>query len=130
MEKELIVDERLKRRMGIICFLPAACFFISLVTYLLLLLPLTQGHPQPESEIAITSRHYNTLFLLLAISATVSAAVLLYCIVYLVRLKRLNTPTKMIWVLLLLIVPVSFILFWNFVIKREPAREALYPNIG
>ena len=130
MEKVLIVDDRLKKRIGIICFIPAVCFFISLVYYFILLFPLTHGHPQPESEIGITSLHYNTLFLLLAISASVSAAVLLYCIVYMARIKSINTPTKMIWMLLLLIVPVSFILFWNFIVRREPKEEPVYPNIG
>jgi len=130
MEKVLIVDDRLKRRIGIICFLPAVCFFISLVYYLILLFPLTQGHPQPESAVGITSQHYNMLFLVLAISASVSAAVLLYCIVYMVRIKTMNTPTKMIWMLLLLIVPVSFLLFWNFIVRREPNQEPIYPNIS
>jgi hypothetical protein len=130
MEKVLIVDDRLKKRIGVICFMPAVCFFISLVYYLVLLFPLTQGHPQPESAVGITSRHYNTLFLLLAISSCVSASVLLYCIVYMVRIKSINTPTKMIWMLLLLIVPVSFILFWNFIVRREPKEEPVYPNIA
>jgi len=130
MEKVLIVDDRLKKRMGIICFIPAICFFFSLVYYLVLLFPLTHGHPQPESVVGITSQHYNTLFLLLGISATISAAVLLYCIVYVVRIKSMNTPTKMIWMLLLLIVPISFILFWNFIVRREPKEEPVYTNIA
>src|ERR1700761_240798 len=110
MDKILIVDERRKRKMAIMCFIPAIAFFISLIYYIILLLPLTQGHPVPASVVGITSRHYNTLFLLLASSSVISAIVLLYCVVYIVRLKIMNTPKKMLWILLLLAVPVSFIL--------------------
>jgi len=115
--------------MAILCFIPAVAFFISLVYYLVLLFPLTKGHPVPESVVGLTSQHYTTLFIMLATSASISAFVLLYCIVYMVKIKSINTPTKMIWMLLLLIVPISFILFWNFIVRPEPRNVPVYPDI-
>ena len=116
----MVVDEKIKRRIGIISFIPAITFLISAVYYFILLLPLTHGHHVIYSGEGITSRHYNTLFAMLATASTISAGVLIYFVWYLVRIKTINTPTKMIWILLLLAVPVSFILFWYFLVRREP----------
>lgn len=126
----MIIDEKYKRKMGVICFLPAIAFLIPVIYYLILLSPLIHGYHVAKSIVGITSRNYNAMFLLLAIASTISAAVLLYCIVHLVRIKTLNTPQKMLWILLLLAVPVSFILFWYFEIKREPREMPVYPDIG
>lgn len=130
MEKSIEVEEKFKRRMKVICFMPAISFFITIVYYTILLLPLTHGHPEPKSVVGIISRNYDTLFLLLAMSCTISATVLLYCMVHLIRIKTLNTPQKMIWILLLLAIPVSFILFWYLQVRREPKDIPLYPDIG
>jgi hypothetical protein len=124
MEKRIDVSDRVKRRIGIACFIPAVSFFISLVYYLILLSPLMHGHPPPKSELNITVQHYSTLFTLLAISSVISAAVLIYCIVHLARREDVNTPTKMTWILVLVIfVPESFILFWYFVVRNEPEYQ-------
>jgi hypothetical protein len=131
MEKVIEIDDKVKRKIGIICFVPAIAFFISLVYYLLLLLPLMHGHPEPKSELNITVSHYPTLFVMLAISAVISAAVLIFCIVHLVRIVSVNTPTKMTWILVLVIfVPISFILFWYFRVRNEPELEAINDDIG
>jgi len=130
MEKVLVVNEHLKRKMAIICFLPAVVFLIPIVYYTTLLLPLTQGYHVAKSIVAITSQHYNTMFLLLAIASSVSAAVLLYCIVYIVRIKEMTTGRKMEWVLLLLAVPVSFIFFWLLEIRKESGNMPIYTDIG
>ena len=130
MENNNNAEGKFKKTMGMICFIPAIAFFITLVYYLLLLYPLTQGHPEPKSAVGITSSHYDTLFVLLAVSSTISAAILIYCTVHLVRIKTLNTPQKMIWMLLLLAVPVSFILFWYFQVRKEPDNMPMYSGIS
>ena len=129
MEKILVVDEKLKRKMAIICFLPAVVFLIPIIYYIILLFPLTQGYHIPQSVIGITSRNYNTMFLLLAIAASVSTAALLYCIVYVVRIKTMRSGRKMEWMVLLLAMPISFIFFWFFEIKKEPKNMPIYPSI-
>jgi hypothetical protein len=121
MRRVVVIDEKVKRRIGILCVIPALSFFISLVYYLVLLLPLTHGHPPPKSFANITFNNYTTLFTMLAISSVISAGVLIYCIVHLVRREDINNPTKMSWILVLVIfVPESFILFWYFIVKKEP----------
>lgn len=121
MRRVVVIDEKVKRRIGILCVIPAVSFFISLVYYLVLLLPLTHGHPPPKSVVSITFNNYTVLFTMLAISAIISAGVLTFCVVHLVRREDINNPTKMTWILLLVtFVPESFILFWYFIVKREP----------
>lgn len=131
MKTYLIVDEKEKRKMGIICFLPSFLFFICLVYYLILLFPLTQGYHPIYSAERITVLHYNTLFIMLATAACVAASVLIYCIVHLVKIKMLNTQQKMLWLLVLVtFVPVSFILFWFLQVKKEPKYMPVYPDIA
>jgi uncharacterized membrane protein len=129
MEKMNELEDKFKRRMKVICFLPAVVLFITIVYFAFLLLPLTQGHPVPASAVGILSTHYSALFVLLAIFSSVSAIVLIYCMVHLIRIKTLNTPMKMIWMLLLLATPVSFILFWYLQVKGEPGNIPMYTNI-
>jgi len=131
MEDTLVMDEKAKRRMGIICFIPLIAFGISFIYYMVLLFPLTQGHPQPKSAVEITVNNYSTMFILLATSSVISLCVLLYCLVHLVRIKTLNTATKMQWVLLLVCAePFSFIFFWLFQVRKEQKNMPVYPNIG
>lgn len=118
--------------MGILCFLPAVAFFICLLYYILILSPLI-AHRQLEDHTAIatyTLRNYDTLFVMLAISAVLSAIVLIYCLVHLTRLKHLNGATKTLWVVVLAaLVPVSFILFWALHIRHEPGEMEVYSDI-
>jgi len=126
MEKRVEVTASEKRRMKVICFIPAVAFFLTLVYYLFLQMQLLQGHHPPESGSNITVHHYGTLFVMLAASATISAAVLLFCIVHLARRLDINTATKMTWILVLIVcVPISFILFWYFKIRPEPRIQQI-----
>ncbi len=129
MEQIVLEDDKFKRKMRIICYLPAFAFLIPVIYYGLLLMPLLHGHPEPKSAVGITSLHYNAMFFLLAIASTVSAVVLLCCVIHLVRIRTLNTPQKMIWMLLLLAVPISFIIFWHRQINHEPRNMPVNPEI-
>jgi len=126
----MLADDKFKRRMKVICFLPAMAFLISIVYYIILLLPLTHGYHEPKSGVGIISRNYTTLFLLLAATSTISAGALIYCVIHVVRIRTLNAPQKMIWILLLLAVPVSFIVFWYAQVKPEPRDLPMSPDIG
>ena len=126
----MIIDEKYKKKMAVVCFLPAIAFFISLVYYLILLLPLTHGHPEPKSVVAITSMHYNTMFLLLAIASTISVAAMIVCMLHLVKIKTMTTGRKMEWVLLLIVIPIFGVFFWHYEINREPRELPIYGDIG
>jgi hypothetical protein len=100
--------------------------------YIVVLSPLI-AHRELENHYAIntyTLRNYDTLFVMLAISSVLSAIVLIYCLVHLTRLKNVNGPTKMIWVVVLAaLVPVSFIIFWWLHIRHEPREMEVHPDI-
>jgi hypothetical protein len=126
-----IEDAKKKTKMGGICFLPSLPFLISLFYYFYILFPLAHGRHIAQSAEGIISRHYDTLFILLAVYATVASAVLIYCVVHLIKIRTLNTPTKMIWVLVLVIfMPVSFLMFWYFQIRKEPENMPVNERIA
>ena len=130
MEQIMVMDDKVKRRMGIICMLPAIAFGITLLYYFIILSPLLHGHPEPKSAVGITSDNYTSLFIMLAISATISLGVLIYCLIHLLKIKTINTPAKMEWALILICAqPICFILFWYFQIKKEQKNMPIYPDV-
>ena len=130
MEKLMIFDNRMKTKLGYLCALPRVSFLVCLVYYLTLLSPLRHGGFDPTAASGITSHNYDTLFIMLAIAGIIGAAVLIYCIVILARLKHLNEQTKVIWLLLLAaFVPVSIVFFWALVLNKEPKYVPVYPDI-
>lgn len=129
MDHLMVFDEKEKRKLGFISFLPAICFFITLVYYVILLLPLSRSGV-PNTSAAVTSHNYGTLLFMLAISAITSASVLIYDLVLLARLKNMNGAEKVIWILILAtFVPLCFIAFWYFVINKEPKYVGIHPDI-
>ena len=126
-----VEDAKKKAKMAGICFLPSLPFLISLAYYFYILFPLTHDHHIAQSAEGIISRNYGTLFTLLAIYATVATGVLIYCVVHLIKIRTLNTPTKMLWVLVLVtFMPLSFVLFWFFQIRREPENMPVNKRIA
>ena len=131
MEKLMILDERKKIRMGMICFIPVLCFLSCFLYYLMLIMPLTQGHQAPASIVGITSAHYTTLFFMLAASAIITAPVFIYCLVVLARLKTLNSSHKLLWfVFLCVMAPIASALFWTFHIKDGNKYTPIHPDIA
>ncbi len=128
----IIMDVRSKQRMGIISYIPLIVFGICFIYYLSVLKPVFAGNT-PGNQIGFntqTSLHYNTLFMLLAISGIISAAVLIYFIVHLARVKHLSSAKKIQWlVFLTAFVPLALPLFWHFEINKEPGILEIYPNI-
>ena len=127
----MVFDEKAKKKIGIICFIPAISFFITFVYYLILIWPIAHGYAEPSSVVGITARNYDTLLAMLAISSILAAGVLIYCLVILARLKNMNAPSKLIWIILLsTFAPVAAVLFWYFLIKREPKHVPIHPDIA
>ncbi len=131
MENHMILDDKAKTRMGIICFIPVLCFFLCFIYYLVLILPLTQGHQAPASIVGVTSRNYDTMFFLLAASAIITAPVFIHCLVVLARMKTLNSAHKLMWFIFLSVMaPIASALFWLFLIKDAPKYTPIYPDIA
>lgn len=130
MNKVMIFDEKTKTRMGILCFTPVVCFLICFLYYMILILPLTEGYHEPSSMIGIISRNYDTLFIMLATSAIITAPIFIYCLVILARLKKLNAAMKLQWILFLsVLAPIASALFWIFLIKDSRKYQPIYPDI-
>lgn len=127
----MIFDEKAKTRIGMICFLPVVCFLICFLYYLLLIIPLTHGSPEPGSIVGVTRANYDTLFIMLAASAIITAPVFIYCLVLLARFKHLNAATKLMWIILLSVMaPISSMFFWIFMIKDAAKYTPTHPNIA
>jgi len=130
MENLMVFDDKMKKRMGVICFIPVFCFLACFIYYFILILPLTAGHPVPASIVGITSRNYDTMFLMLASSAIITAPVFIYCLVIIARLKMMHAATKLQWIIFLSVMaPIASALFWIFVIKDLPKQVGIYPDM-
>jgi hypothetical protein len=131
MENVMVFDEKTKAKIGVICFIPIACFFICFIYFLLLILPLTHGNPEPSSVVGITARHYMTLFYMLAASAIITTPIFIYCLVLLTRMKHLNSPAKLMWIIFLsTCAPIASALFWLFLIREVPTYVGMHPDIA
>jgi hypothetical protein len=128
-----IMDHKAKRNMAIMAWIPNIAFALCLVYYLYALSPL-MATKDMEDHIAVatlTAQHYDTMFIMLATSAVLAAITLIYFIVHLARTKLLNSPSKVMWVVILAaLVPVSFLLFYYLVVKGEPKYLDTYPDIA
>jgi hypothetical protein len=131
MDNLMVFDDREKRRTGIICFIPAICFFVCFIYYLILILPLAQGHHEPGSIVGITNSNYTTLFLMLASSAIITAPIFIYCLVLLARMKHLNSAHKLMWIIFLsTLAPIASALFWIFLLRKLPTYVGIHPDIA
>ena len=127
----MILDDKAKARMGIICFIPVVCFLLCFLYFIMLVVPLAHGHQQAASIVGITSRNYDTLFLMLATSAVITAAVFIYCLVILARLKTINSAQKLMWFIFLsVLAPIASALFWIFYIKDGQKYTPIHPDIA
>lgn len=127
----MVFDEKEKKKLAVMAFLPGVCFLITLIVYIIMMVPAIKAHETNFLAVGITSANYSILFAMLAISAVVSASVLIYFLVILARIKNLNATTKCLWVVILAaLVPLSFLLFYNFVIKNEPRYVGIHTNIA
>ncbi len=130
MQNIMLFDEKMKTRTGIICFLPIVSFSICLVYYLtLILVPSSQG-VNTHTIITATSQNYGQLFTVLAISGFITAAVLIYCIVILARLKELKPGTKILWIVFLSVTaPLGIAIFWLLIIRYAAKATPVYNDI-
>ncbi len=131
MDKLMVLDAKTKRWMGLICFIPVMCFTLSFIYYLSLILPVTGSNHPPYSLETVTSQNYDTLFLMLAASAIITAPVFIYCLVILARMKHMNSAIKLEWLIFLsVLAPIASAIFWLFIIKDAPKYVGIHPDIA
>jgi len=131
MDKFMVLDDKTKAKMGVLCFIPIVCFLACFAYFLALIMPLTSGHPAPGSVVSITSQHYDILFLMLASSSIITAPVFIYCLVVLARMKHLNSAVKLEWIIFLsVLAPIASALFWVFIIKNAPKYIGIHHDIA
>ena len=127
------MDKKAKTKYGVLCFVPGFSFLVTLVYYLYTLSPIMSKRAMyVHYAITTTTAHnYNTLFIMLAISAVLSAITMLYCIIHLARMVHMPAGMKARWIVLLAaLVPVSFVIFYFFEIRKEPKYVETYPNMA
>jgi len=127
----MVFDEKAKNRIGILCFIPIIAFFACFVYYLVLLLPLADGNHVPGAVVGITSRNYDTMFLMLATAAIITAPIFIYCLVLLARFKHMNAAEKLKWIVFLsVLAPIASALFWLLIIRNVPKYVPIHPDIA
>jgi len=131
MDNLMILDEKAKQRIGIICFIPLAAYFVCFIYYTILLLPLTDGHHSPGEAVGIINRNYDTLFAMLAVASVITAPIFIYCLVLLARFKHINAAEKVLWIVFLSIMaPVASALFWLLIIRTARRQIPIHPDIA
>ena len=131
MNNYMILDEKAKNKIGMLCFVPIIAFAISLLFYMFLLLPLFSGNHEPGAAVGITSRNYDLLFFMLASAAIITAPIFIYCLVLLASFKNMNAGDKLVWIVFLSVMaPVASALFWLFIIRKSPRYVPTYPDIA
>jgi hypothetical protein len=131
MEHYMVFDDKEKKRLGWIFSLPPVAFFICFIYYMFAIRPVLAGPVEPGAIMEYTLRNYTAMFVLLAIAAVIAAAILIYAIVIMARLKNMNAATKLLWLIVLCtFAPVATFFFWFFVINREPKYVPIHPDIA
>ena len=130
MDNQMIFDDKVKARIGFICFIPIVAFLFCLGYYIILLLPLSHPH-EPGAVVGITSQNYDVMLIMLASAAVITAPIFIYCIVLIARFRHMNAADKLVWIVFLsVLAPIASALFWLFVIKRQPRYVPTYPDIA
>ena len=131
MENLLILDDKAKTRIGIICLLPTLAFLGCFAYFMVAIGPVLGAEHQPGSQMASVLVNYNTMFVLLAIASIIAAIVLIYALTIIAKIRHINSATKTMWILFMAtFAPVSAVFFWYFLIRKEAKYVPVYPNIA
>lgn len=118
-----------KSVLGLISIIPLILFIISLWYHLSLFdgFFTAYNHTPTTQDVA---QHTGELSWLYGTSLIASLGLLLYYVYHLARIKTMGPARKVFWIALLgLLVPISFLIFWFFVINREPRHVPVKEDI-
>lgn len=115
-------NKRKVRRLGILAFAPLALFLVWVVVYLVMLRDYIAQYrmEQHEDIVTTTAYYYDPLFVLMAVTAIVGLAALLYFIMNVANRQNMPTGQKMVWVVFLASLNIfAFPVYWYMHIKNE-----------
>lgn len=127
------MENTTKKYGKLLSFTPLACYSLWTAYFFII-----NNGPAPftslEDHIRIvtaTIESYTSLFVTLAITCTIHAAILLYFTVHLARIKKMTAGEKIAWMIFLstfgaFALPV----FWYQELRHEPTYIDVYPDIA
>lgn len=126
-----VIDSVKKRRMGWYSIFPTIAFVLALGFHLFFARQqVSEGTMQDHIALVTeTSEHFTSLFIAYGLAGIVTFAVLIFFVVYLIRLTTISAGTKIFWtVFLALLAPVSFPVFWFTQIYKGRERLEIRPG--
>ena len=127
------MDYRMKRRMGIISFLPLLSYMGWLLQYLFIMRSLiAKGIMEDHvSMSSLLTQNYNGTLFFFSLCFAITSAVLVYFVVHIARLATMNSGVKVGWIVFMtFLAPVAFPVFWYNEIRHEPEQLPLHPDIA
>jgi len=126
------MDNNMKRNIGILSFLPLVAWSITVAYILILNRPLVDHRMMQDHELLVTnlSAHYGSIAIFLIITVLITAGLIYFYAIHLARLKSLNTPTKMVWVIFMIVFGAfAFPVMWYLEIRKEPKNPPVFPSL-
>lgn len=127
------MDNKAKKRVGIISFLPFIAWCLPFTYFMIVNRPLihTATFQDHEKVTTLVSQHFYPLLALLIVATLVTAGVIYYYVIHLARLKNMGPGAKIAWIIFLIAFgAVAFPVIWYFEIRREPVNVETYPDIA
>jgi len=127
------MDHRMKRRMGVISFLPLFAYIGWLIQYLFIMRSLIAREVMQDhvSMAGLLSENYNGTLFFFILCFALTSAVLIYFVVHIARLATMNSLSKVGWIIFMtFMAPIAFPVFWYTEIRHEPEQLPLHPNIA
>lgn len=125
--------ENLAKRYGmILCFLPMILFAVWTIFFFTVVQEQVVTSSISNHFLWVTAmlENYTVLWITLALVCTITAAILVYFVVHIARLKNMPAGEKVLWIVLFpAFGSVAFILFWFMELRHEPDYVEVYPNI-
>lgn len=126
------MENHAKRYGVLLCFTPMLLFALWTVYFFALVQEEVVTSSIANHFLWVTAmiQNYTSLWISLALICTVTAAILVYLVVHVARLKHMPAGTKLFWIVLFpSFGAFAFILFWYMELRTEPGYVDVYPSI-
>lgn len=126
------MKESTKKTLGIISWIPLVAFTIWSIYVIVVNKNLVEGKAlhMHEKVVEMIYHNYEGVLVGLIIATAIAGAVLLYFIIHLARIRTMNGPTKMGWMVFMVVFGAfAFPYFWYSEIRNEPEDLPMYPSI-
>jgi hypothetical protein len=126
------MDNNAKKTVGILSFLPFIAWSITIAYVLILNRPLVDHKMLQDHELLVQNiaLHYGSISIFLIITVLITAGLIYYYVIHLAKLKNLNAPTKMVWIIFMIVFgALAFPVMWYLEIRKEPKNTPMYPTV-